>query len=553
MKKNIFEEIQRFKMMVNYNPSNPILINEEIEGVDLSDDINLDIPVLKGKTTKSGYVNLKNTTDADDLGTNPIAVFSNKKFFPVDTKKLYLFVNTEAGSRSQNLVPYRKTQEPKKEEKKEEPKVIVKPFKINFSLEDPFEFNSTTLTSEGEMGFNRFIAEYNTLKNNNIDKWDEYINFLKQESAKTPFYVRGYASIDGNPEGLVACSSNCGDPKNVSTSTYVPCRVAGGRKRSDYNKCLSQARATTILKRLEKSLTELKGIFTPIGMGETTKFKNIKWPQSNDYNQTAPNRRFVLDELPDFNYEKYETENKGKPIVNTQDADKNKPEIPLRNKEGDLVEDYGPYESGDYIFYYCKTKPKSNYIIQTSNGVSYIFSKSNVKNALEADWTSDPTSVSRNIKQLCKSIVEGKTKKPDGYWKVGEEYGLSDGDSFLNYTIAGNSENFYVRKNDVIDVFGSVENFVDYVPFFPMSEFNGDPTPFVTVTTSDVEIMGKDGRKYSYKGWNYSSDVQQMVDVTVVGATEMKRSVVKLESFFGGEEVLYEIGWSGFSLRKPSK
>jgi hypothetical protein len=103
MKKNIFEEIQRFKMMVNYNPSNPIIINEEIEGVDLSDDINLDIPVLKGKTTKSGYVNLKNTTDAADLGTNPIAVFSNKKFFPVDAKKLYLFVNTKAGSRSQNL------------------------------------------------------------------------------------------------------------------------------------------------------------------------------------------------------------------------------------------------------------------------------------------------------------------------------------------------------------------------------------------------------------------------------------------------------------------
>lgn len=128
---------------------------------------------------------------------------------------------------------------------------------MELNLESPFEFDSTSLTSESESKFQEFI---NSIKNN-------------------------YKGATGDIE--VICSSSIdGDPNSI---------IKGGLKRFDYDKELSEKRAKVIVDRLKKSLPETKLNFIPKGIGQTDKFApGKKFPEVKNQQETSPNRRLII-------------------------------------------------------------------------------------------------------------------------------------------------------------------------------------------------------------------------------------------------------------------
>jgi outer membrane protein OmpA-like peptidoglycan-associated protein len=129
------------------------------------------------------------------------------------------------------------------------------PFELN--IESPFEFDSVSLTPEAQIEFDKFIQSIKT----------NYAN------ATGDVQVTCSASIDGDPEG----------------------KVASGQKRKDYDMTLSKKRAEAIVSTLKNSLPGIKLNFIPNGIGETDQYApRKKWPEVQDKNQTAPNRRLII-------------------------------------------------------------------------------------------------------------------------------------------------------------------------------------------------------------------------------------------------------------------
>lgn len=158
--------------------------------------------------------------------------------------------------------------------------------KIEIALEDPFNFDKTTLTPQGESNYENFLGEYNNIKENNIDQWDEYLNFVK---SKGGLQVLGYASQDADPK------ANDGGRLSACSKYGV-----GKGPRNQYNLCLSQQRANVIRERLMKDLPELAEMITAKGLGETCDFGPC-WSNNKNVTpqETAPNRRFIV-KFPEF-------------------------------------------------------------------------------------------------------------------------------------------------------------------------------------------------------------------------------------------------------------
>ena len=132
---------------------------------------------------------------------------------------------------------------------KEDPTPDPTPFELN--IESPFKFNKTDLSDDAKLEFNKFI-----------------------ESVK-----ENYENVQGDVE--VICSSSIDGPPD--------------QKRIDYDMNLSKRRAEAIVSILKTSLPGTKLNFIPKGIGQTEQFaKGKKYPEVQDENQTAPNRRLII-------------------------------------------------------------------------------------------------------------------------------------------------------------------------------------------------------------------------------------------------------------------
>lgn len=130
---------------------------------------------------------------------------------------------------------------------------------IKLDIQSPFEFDKTTLTPDAEVEFKKFVDR---VKSN-------------------------YQGVSGDVEVISSASID-----------------ADENKKRDYNQRLSDNRATTIANRLksETGITTLN--FIPKGIGQTDQFaKGMKYPEVRDTNQTAPNRRLIIN-MPTLTREK---------------------------------------------------------------------------------------------------------------------------------------------------------------------------------------------------------------------------------------------------------
>lgn len=157
---------------------------------------------------------------------------------------------------------------------------------IKLELEDPFNFDKTTLTPNGENNYKKFIDEYKITKNKNANLWDNYLTSIKENGG---LEVIGYASQDGDPNakdgGKLEACSRYGVGKGL---------------RSQYNLCLSQERANYIKNRLSEDLPELKGLLKARGLGETCQFGPC-WTKNKNVTikDTSKNRKFIIN-FPEF-------------------------------------------------------------------------------------------------------------------------------------------------------------------------------------------------------------------------------------------------------------
>ncbi len=143
----------------------------------------------------------------------------------------------------------------------EKPEPVKQPEyeKIKLDIQSPFEFDKTILTPEAESQFKKFIEQVKT----------------------------NYQGVSGNVEIIASASID-----------------ADENQKRDYNQKLSDNRASTIANRLktETGITTLN--FIPKGIGQTDQFaKGMKYPEVRDTNQTAPNRRLIIN-MPTLTREK---------------------------------------------------------------------------------------------------------------------------------------------------------------------------------------------------------------------------------------------------------
>jgi hypothetical protein len=160
------------------------------------------------------------------------------------------------------------------------------PREVGGSKGDPFVFNRTTLSGNGDELLNEFISQFTELKQKDSDLYNTYVDFLKQKLSSIE--VLAYSSIDEDPEQTIDYV--------VGVNAVEGC--GGTMKRKDYNQCLSQKRAEKIAGILNQQLPDFPD-FIGKGMGETDKFApGKKWPNASR-EETLRNRRFDV-VLPNY-------------------------------------------------------------------------------------------------------------------------------------------------------------------------------------------------------------------------------------------------------------
>lgn len=152
---------------------------------------------------------------------------------------------------------------------------------LNFQLVDAFKFDEDNFVDEkNAMGQIDQLAQYIITNTNKFGK--ELVDHIMKSKPQ----IIGYASIDGNPNDKI-------------TGKYGACKSRGTRK--DYNKCLSEFRAQKIATLLNQKLSGTGITIGFVGAGETTNFGPGWSPtKPTTIKQTAPNRRFILSQIPPF-------------------------------------------------------------------------------------------------------------------------------------------------------------------------------------------------------------------------------------------------------------
>lgn len=534
-KKILQEELMKFKMIVNYDPSKTLYEQKNyMSDVNIrDDDYKSDIPVLKGLRNKKGRLLLKSNTKTPGGIPNTVASFKNGNIIDDEpaNKIMYLIPSTRAGLKG--LIP--KSEKEKQEEPtKEDPQSVFEPFSIDFDLEDPFIFDTIKLTSKGETDYNQFLKKFVILKKTHSKHWNDYLKYLRDNG---PYNLFGYASIDGNPNKRIANSNN------PATKTYAPCRKSGGRARSEYNKCLSQKRANEMVSRLESDLPELKGLFIGVGKGETRKFANAGWPDKNSNREkTAPNRRFVLDNVPEFTYEIYKeiedskTSKSESPTPDTQVT-------PTKNRYGDDVKTFGPKmmsgtDGKEYIFYYGKKiSPESGRIVTSKDGFITIQNRHGSE-VFPSTGTNTSLRDSEIISNYKTEIGGSQELKPDGIW-IPE--GLTGNHVEIPFYYSRESANRILIRNDYfVSAFGT--NWNSVIMSYEKGLINEEDMPEAFVTAGGVTIFSI-GNSYFFKGWE---DAKTPENSTVIKETEPR--VVVTSIIIEGNTKMYELGMLTFQV-----
>jgi len=282
MKKILLEEeIERFKLLINYNTNqtlteNEDLINDEVKDDDpFSYDFATEPGILRGGSDEQkGKLNMMGEYPK---GVATYAVFKNKGFFSDKPRRQTILVRSSSYATwySDYVV---KMDKGSNDTKTPTPATKTVSIDIKANVEDPFRYDSIDLYEEAESKLLKFIGKLKNLpKTYEPETYQNYLEFVK---SKQPIYVYAYASKDG-------------DPAKKITGKYKSCSTIS-KTRGEYDLCLSQKRAEYIVGRLEKELPDFVGLFKAVGKGQTTQFNGKGWPSTKDTNETKPNRRFEV-------------------------------------------------------------------------------------------------------------------------------------------------------------------------------------------------------------------------------------------------------------------
>lgn len=173
------------------------------------------------------------------------------------------------------------------------PDTVTQEFK--FSVTDPFEFDKADITQSAAESIKDELNKIYILKQQGVLK-----QYLQKKLNGKQIIVNAFSSIDANPEEM-------GGGKFPKCSTIKNGSPTGLRK--DYNLCLSQARAESVVKHLQEKYSDLFGKvkLKAIGGGENNKsgkavYANYNTPKQKQHEKegrvaTKEDRRFEV-QLP---------------------------------------------------------------------------------------------------------------------------------------------------------------------------------------------------------------------------------------------------------------
>jgi outer membrane protein OmpA-like peptidoglycan-associated protein len=448
--KNILleSELRKIRLMMDYNPKDTLTENE--------------IPTL---ISNDGY--WQGTLDMSNAGA--LAKFKNNGVFPQASKFVYLTSFTSAVGYADITVG-----QPKKESDDDGGTVIEAPASAEFttSAEDPFEFNRAELTELAKQKLDVLANKIiNVGEDYSSEFKDAFYNFLKSKTIT----VNAYSSIDA--------SSNFPDGGD-----YPGCSQYGVGKgpRKSYNKCLSQARAQTVVNYLKDKggiLAELN--YSAVGKGETNKFSNVVWSEANETfpknpsksldkknpngrDKTAPDRRFVV-AIPKFTFEAPAPLPDDSGSADGNNLPRKKPWCYKWAKILNVVtdEDYKSKEGRNGMLVDSNTNQP--YMPTITPGLKQVMSQKGVcwdNNAIGCDGTPGNYTWCEN--------------QFPSLWDAGDDLGLGE-DIKIPFKTEKAGARILIDENKIKELLGS-----DYAEYFYLGDATENPT--ATITKENITI-----------------------------------------------------------------
>lgn len=153
-----------------------------------------------------------------------------------------------------------------------------------FDAGENFDFDSAVLTQLAKDAIKEKIIDA-------INELGEYKSAYLKELGKKPVIITAYSSIDADSE----TPGGGGD--------FGPCQsIKKSGKRKDYNKCLSQYRANTVVKHLQDNYSDIFGNVKLKGIGGGENPSKNSWKpgkKNHDSKTTQKDRKFTI-KLPGF-------------------------------------------------------------------------------------------------------------------------------------------------------------------------------------------------------------------------------------------------------------
>jgi hypothetical protein len=212
-------------------------------------------------------------------------------YYYIDNEKTYLPIKggkaviTEIGFGKQPITS------------KPTPPDVYIPREFKFTLNDPFEFDSDVLTTQGQTDLNSQLSQLNM--------------FLKGA-----FNVGSLAEILRNPITLLGFASSDADPSANDGGNLPACKAYGPGKgpRGKYDQCLSEQRALRIKEKIDEFLpsvmltrggrqesiidvfgaNQINNWVKYKGMGQNSDKSKIDWKKPHNPSETSEDRRVEM-------------------------------------------------------------------------------------------------------------------------------------------------------------------------------------------------------------------------------------------------------------------
>ena len=198
-----------------------------------------------------------------------------------------------------SYLPFLTLRAPVIETEPEIPDVFARDIVFKLQVTDPFEFDSPDITenakNEIKAGLDRLVGK--------LEEEGAYEQYINSSIKGKDIIVNAYSSIDAKSD-------------EVGGGSVSECSPGGTTTRAQYNLCLSQKRAETIVNYLKSEFPEIFGETNLIakGMGELESPNSVNLPYSDpkqkahrDDNRrsTAADRKFIIN-MPEFTTTKYD-------------------------------------------------------------------------------------------------------------------------------------------------------------------------------------------------------------------------------------------------------